>query len=145
LSLYLVGLPQWLILRRQIAHVAWWIAAMALGIGITHGLIDGTFLQGFVPLIMLGSGALLGVLQWLVTRRQVSHAIWWILVSALGWYIAYLLALSAVYANGLRTVAWTQAAGAQEHGLFGLIFGAVYGTLSGLLWLYLLRRKGGVA
>jgi hypothetical protein len=73
----LAGLPQWLLPRRHLALSAWWITAVALGIGVTHGLVDGSSSwTAFLPLVMLVSGTILGVLQWLVTRRQVAWAVW---------------------------------------------------------------------
>jgi hypothetical protein len=143
----LAGLPQWLLLRRYLALSAWWIAAMALGIGLTHGLVDGyvAWTIFLLPLIMLVSGAVLGVLQWLVTRRLVPQAFWWIPVSALGWYLAWLVGTLALNASRMLGQEWTPLIGFQQHGLFSAVFGLAYGALSGAFWLYLLRRKGDVA
>jgi hypothetical protein len=121
---------------------AWWIAAIAWGIGMTHGLVEGSASwTGFLPLIMLVSGTVLGILQWLVTRRQVARAIWWIPVSALGWYLAWLLGTLTLNASGLLRQEWTPVIGSQQHGLFSAVFGLVYGALSGAFWVYLLRDK----
>jgi hypothetical protein len=142
----LAGLPQWLLLRRHLALSVWWIAAVALSIGLTHGLVDGSSSWPlFLPLIMLASGTVLGVSQWLATRRQVARAIGWIPVSALGWYLAWLLGALALNASGLLGQEWTPVIGSQQHGLFSAVFGLVYGALSGGFWLYLLRRKGDAA
>jgi phosphoglycerol transferase MdoB-like AlkP superfamily enzyme len=139
----LAGAPQWLLLRRHLPLSAWWITAVALGIGLTHGLVDGSASwAAFLPLIMLVSGIVLGVLQWLVTRRQFARAVWWIPVCALGWYLAWLLGALTLKASGLLGQEWTPVIGSQQHGLFSAIFGLVYGALSGVFWLYLLRRKG---
>jgi len=98
----LTGLPQWLLLRRHLALSAWWIMTVALGIGVTHGLVDGSASwTAFQPVIMLFSGTVLGALQWLVTRRQVAWAVWWIPVSALGWFLAWLLGALTLNASGL--------------------------------------------
>lgn len=141
----LAGLPQWLLPRRHLALSAWWITAVALGIGVTHGLVDGSSSwTAFLPLVMLVSGTILGVLQWLVTRRQVAWAVWWIPVSALGWYLAWLLGALTLNASRLLSQEWTPVIGSQQHGLFSAVFGLVYGVLSGSFWLYLLR-KGKVA
>jgi hypothetical protein len=138
----LTGLPQWLLLRRHLALSAGWIAAMAVGIGLTHGLVDGygVWTIFLLPLIMLVSGVILGVLQWFVTRRQVGQALWWIPVSALGWYVAWLLGELALNASGLLSRVWTPSDYPQQHALFSAVFGLAYGALSSAFWLYLLRK-----
>ena len=141
----LVGLLQWLILQRYLARAAWWIAVTAVGIGVTHALLDGAPRAEFTPLFMLVSGLLLGVLQWIVLRNHVGQAVWWIPVSIVGWYLAWLLGMLALNASGLLSLEWAPSIGAQQHGFFSLAFGVAYGALSGVFWLWLLREQKAAA
>ena len=88
------AIMQWVALRQFVSP--WWIAAtfaawamfwavnLAGFLGRGSGVI-GKILEG------IGHGALfgglLGFLQWLVLRRQVQNAYWWIIATILGWSI----------------------------------------------------------
>jgi hypothetical protein len=79
-----IGILQWLVLKQRIRRDWQWIVATA--IGWTAGvLIDFVlppeldFFSGFLL------GATTGMAQWLVLRREVHWAGWWIPISALGW------------------------------------------------------------
>lgn len=87
----LIGLLQWLMLRKYIGGSIRWVLAsfggVFLGAQIVGrvrefdpdlGLILGVSLFGF----------LVGILQWLVIRRQVLHSWLWIPASTIGWLIA---------------------------------------------------------
>jgi hypothetical protein len=83
-----LGTMQWLVLRRHVARAGWWIGATALG-GTAVGVVAGT-LGDVVAVVglVIGygvMGAILGVLQWLVLRRQIDRAWWWLAVSPAGW------------------------------------------------------------
>ena len=91
-----VGILQWLILRKRVHRAGWWIPACAMGIAvgrvaseavittISHTLEvpksvvrDYTsFTSGFVIVI--------GVMQWLILRQWVRRAGWWILARCIG-------------------------------------------------------------
>ena len=85
------------------------------------------------------AGASLGVAQWLVLRRQLSRAAWWVLASIVGGAL-YGGAGRAVYGAvfGVVGVALGTAVG-KPIGL--IVFAAVFGASVGVAqWLYL-RRK----
>ncbi len=102
----LVGLFQWLVLRRRIAGLGMWIPATAVGFGIVYLLKAAYFLlrlsetsgfqerlqQPFLPYFFIATpilGALfIALAQWLVMRREVSHSGWWVLIVPLGTILA---------------------------------------------------------
>ena len=80
-----VGIAQWLVLRMKIPNAYWWILATAAG-----WIVGRLIAIGFFPPeygILAGSviGAAMGSFQWLIMRRYVNRAYWWIILSILGW------------------------------------------------------------
>ncbi len=76
----------------------------------------------------LGIGLIIGFTQWLVLRRYVSQAGWWILVTALGWGIGW-----SIIVSGFIIPA--------DLGLSSSVFsGALLGLTVGLGQWFLLRR-----
>ncbi len=117
----LVGALQWLVIRPHVARASRWMLA-SLGAAIFVGVV--VFGVGSVDADagwVVGTGlfgAAAGVLQWLVLRREVPRAGWWVLASTLGW-VAGVPAGESVGWNGL---------------------GAVYGVVTGTVLVWLLRR-----
>ena len=62
-----VGLAQWLVLRRRLDGVGWWIPATLAA----------------SPVIWFGPWV--GLLQWLVLRRKLARSGWWIVGCAATW------------------------------------------------------------
>jgi hypothetical protein len=89
------GLLQYLLLRRYLQRMGWWIATTTLGWSLAF--IGGSLLyrasyttldvnsMGFVALSIVLVGGAIGLAQWLVLRRRVRYAAWWILANVLGW------------------------------------------------------------
>jgi hypothetical protein len=104
-----LGILQSVVLQPHIARAWRWIPASALGWGLGWALAlliipaPLEFLAGIVI------GGALGLAQWLVLRRAVHWAGWWIVVSALGWMTGLSLLpgalLSGVLAGLLTGVA----------------------------------------
>lgn len=119
-----LGSLQALVLRRSLAQPGWWLAATAAG--WTAGFGVGTAAAAELGLtefqfgLLAGAitGAAAGLLQWLVLRRMVTQAGWWIPASIFAW------SSSLLYFN--PGVSWLGA-------FYGLLSGMVTGTL--LLWL----------
>jgi hypothetical protein len=94
-----VGTMQWLVLRRHICRAGWWVLASVLGMGLGFALVravtpalsrvGGGLAYGVVNGAAVGT--LVGTMQWLVLRRPVSRAGWWVLVSALGMGVSFAL------------------------------------------------------
>jgi hypothetical protein len=126
-----IGVIQWALLRERVSMSARWIAVStgalavpALGIfvpGIAVLVFYGWLMAAQIPLCTAAAGAWFGFWQWLVLRRELRHAIWWIPATSLGW-----LAFS------LQRWPFTL-----SHATIGVIAGAVSGTM--LVWL--LRRS----
>jgi len=81
------GFMQWLVLRRRIAGTGWWVPASTLGFPIALVMAVGAMRLGGIPSpILLGVlfGVLSGILPWLVLRRQLARAGWWVPAHLLG-------------------------------------------------------------
>ncbi len=139
-----VGLVQWLVLRRQISRAGWWILASAAGLAVATGagivvawltgysieLANFAVLGRWVAVAALG-GAVIGILQWFVLRRQVSRASWWVLASTLGW-------ASCMAVAGAGMIATQMGLGPLLRSLIG--GGVVLGAVTGGALIRLLRQ-----
>lgn len=96
------GFPQYLLLRRYLPRMRWWIAATVLGWLLPFAvlrLFSATLSPAldvdsmwFVVLAIALIGGSIGLTQWLVLRQRVRRAAWWILASVLGWGMVRLVA-----------------------------------------------------
>jgi hypothetical protein len=90
-----VGIAQWLVLRWDVTRAGWWVLAsivgLAVGMGVAEVVDSATDLGGAVVGAVVGASV--GIAQWLVLRRQVARAGWWVLASSVG-LAATFLALS---------------------------------------------------
>jgi hypothetical protein len=98
LLVLLTGLLQYLLLRRYLPRMGWWIAATALGwpLGIAVVYVGYAIWPDALNANSTWSaalvGAVIGLAQCLVLRRRVPRAGWWVLASALGWGLVRLIA-----------------------------------------------------
>ncbi len=132
-----VGALQWLMLRRQLAGAAWWIVASLVSGVVAGGVIygvggDAGFTAEVTRDLDVGwvveaglYGVVLGVLQWLVLRRQVALSGLWVLASTVGWIVGDPVCSSLMDFGALSWV----------------VFGAVYGAITGLVLMWLLRQS----
>lgn len=107
----LIGVLQWLVLRRHVSRAGWWVVSSLGAVAVVGLVIFG--LGAFDPDVgwFLGVGLFgmaAGMLQWVILRGQLPRAAWWIVASAVGWILGMPLgdvngppALGAVY--GLAT------------------------------------------
>ncbi|MCA1995588.1 MAG: hypothetical protein LDL41_26595 [Coleofasciculus sp. S288] len=142
-----LGITQWLVLRQHIPKAGWWILATTLG-GVV-ALYLGSAVSFFTTSILwIGSGvvggavggAILGLAQWLVLRRHVSQAGWWIAASAValavgaGWLV-YLGIESAFTFDAsmdlIQIIRWSG---------MGALSGAIGGAIKGGALVWLLRQ-----
>ena len=96
----LMGFGQWLVLRRWVDRAWWWI--LAAGAGWGGASVLGTTAYGIfaaelrwevvgiattLPVLFFGAG----LFQWLLLRRWVRRAGWWLLASGLSWIVPFAL------------------------------------------------------
>ena len=127
-----VGAAQWLVLRRQGARTGWWVLASAVGWfvamrvgGFLDEVLDWTlwYVSGVV------GGAVVGAAQWLVLRQRVARAGWWVLPTVAGWVMFWFGAAMVFEINVFLGVVVVE-----------LIFGALYGAITGSMLVWLLQQ-----
>ena len=92
-----------------------------------------SFFLASLPII----AAVVGILQWLFMRRQVTHSVLWIPASSLGWAVAHsewMWDLDFGLAPGIATVVVRRA-----------LLGPAFGAFTGICLILLLKDKGGQA
>ncbi len=156
----IVGTAQWLVLRRPLKSMKWltWALATALGACVAWilGMIPSTLLftgsdtGGAVPAQMsdlmtyalaatmgIVLGTILGVPQWLVLRRHLPKAGWWVLANALAWMLGMVVVFmgtSFIPEEGITgQIALLLL-------LFVIAAGAFVGAVHGLVLIWLLRQ-----
>jgi hypothetical protein len=121
------GAVQWLVLRQFGVDTRGWIAASGIGMAISMPIaILIAVTTRPQPGILLGGplvGGIVGLAQWLILRRHVAQAGWWVLASALG-FTAFFAAAQLLGGEGREIIAVTAA---------GLLLGVI--TASALVWL----------
>ncbi|QSJ19248.1 hypothetical protein JYQ62_11275 [Nostoc sp. UHCC 0702] len=147
------GVTQWLVLRRYIRHLGWWILLSAYGWVIAFVLINvvgaRSWIFSLIPpggelaigdelintqilwtrvLVRLLEWVVIAILQWLLLRRYIPHASWWIFASALGGAVK----------GGVEPVVRLLTAIDE----LGTIAGAVaYGLVTGVVLVLLLKHQ----
>ena len=148
------GVLQWLVLRRRIARAGWWVPATVLVSAVVGGVIvavgssggrgwnvtwsadPGRVVVGLAGMSLFGT--MLGVLQWLVLRRRVARAGWWVLAGGVGWVAG--APLGAVLGGGLSGFLGWSGSGTIDWALTWAGVGAVYGAITGRVLVWLLRQ-----
>lgn len=130
---FMLGLAQWIVLRRQMRKSGGWVVATVFACAIIWA-IPWSLNRSLEKIL---SGLLLGFLQWLVLRRRYQGVYWWIVVSSLSWTAGEQASqwmvqspLTAIFSS------YRELAGVVMNGL-------VYGGLSGSVLAYffqVLRR-----
>jgi drug/metabolite transporter (DMT)-like permease len=126
---------QYGLLRLYVPKMGGWILATLAGsllVFVTMTLLTRVFETAFLnlwngALAFATIGGLIGLSQWILLRRRISKAGWWILASILGWGLAVLGSLTEVR-NG--------SALAQI-----LTFSLSPAIVAGFAWWYLLRPE----
>jgi hypothetical protein len=131
------GFMQWLVIRRRIAGTGWWVPASTLGFPVALVIAVGAMRLGGIPSpILLGVlfGVVSGILPWLVLRRQLARAGWWVPAHLLGSLVGGamgIVAFHAVSLIGFYQFVWAAA---------GAMFGAGLGAITGITLVWLLRH-----
>jgi hypothetical protein len=94
-----VGLAQWLVLRRRLPLSPWWVAltagGMSAGLALGVGLLGIDTAGAVLPLRGLITGVAIGLAQYLALRGLTPRAPAWALVVALGWAVGWLVTRAA--------------------------------------------------
>ena len=153
------GMLQWLVLRQRMDRAGWWVLATALasaGVGalivavgssggrgwnVTWSADPGRVVVGLAGMSLFGT--VLGTLQWLVLRRRIARAGWWVLAGGMGWIVG--APLGAVLGGGLSGVLGWAGSGAIDWALTWAGVGAVYGAITGRVLVWLLRQPAPAA
>lgn len=132
------GYFQWVVLRERIARAGLWGLASAIGFGLAIGVVITTGTGRNFPvsgLLMAGIfGTVSGMLQWLILRRRVQRAGWWLMATLFG----SLVGAIAVPIAGVIFDAGNWSLGVM---IFGLVFGAGNGAITGAALVWLLRQS----
>lgn len=92
LSFTAMGSVQWLLLRQKIERSGWWIPASSLGgviVAVLYFALMGVVSEAANEIVHNGvAGAVVGLLQWRILRRQVAGAHLWIPATAVAFIIA---------------------------------------------------------
>jgi hypothetical protein len=134
-----VGGGQWLVLRRVLPRSGGWVWASAVGAAVSvavmflafwasGGATDGASALD-LGVVGAAGGAALGAVQWLVLRRLVHRAGWWVPANAAGVGVGALLYI-------LLTRGGSSLTGVLAGGCAG---GAAYGLVTGTALFCLLR------
>ena len=132
------GYFQWVVLRERIAGAGLWGLASALGFGLAMGAPlaadpeENSAMAGF--LVGAVFGLVSGILQWLILRRKILRAGWWLLANFLGSLVGTIafpiaVAISETDNWGLAII------------VFGMGLGAGYGAITGAALVWLLRQS----
>ena len=120
---------QYILLRRCLPKMGWWIVATGLGWMSVWVILQMSFSWfGSNFNLILGFsliGTLIGFFQWLLLRQRLPKATWWILANTLGWGLA---------AFGMYTPVKNGSILAQLS-----LVGFVPALITGFAWWYLLK------
>jgi hypothetical protein len=156
----ILGLAQWLVLRRYIRNVGGWLIAtivgalLAWGVGSlvdvlmtlfialspkvagakTIALLEGVFLLG------AGVGTIIGFTQWIVLERHIRQSFLWIFANTFAWAFGLVIAFISVGMTQLNRfsretiIAWIAT---------GTAMGIVIGSITGITLIWLLTSRQG--
>lgn len=172
----ITGLAQWALLRRWFQTARWWVLVTAgclMAGSYTFFFVGNIVQRAFVPfpsgfltgpyvpppfvsvIAASGPGAILGVGQWLVLRRQMRRFGWWIVANIIAWPIGIILTF---WVNDLlQAWTWSPCGGLYAWSSIPnwflssylsiwdlpnlLALGVVVGTLTGLVLIYAQRMS----
>lgn len=139
----MVGGLQWLALRRTVQQFSGWRWTLATALGTALPWALGMSMRSSLSLsqgndeAVLGAMLLLGVLtgvalggaQWLVLRRILRQAGWWIPASILAWLQGLVVLMSGASLIQTQTPLWSLLL---ISGVTGLVIGSLVGIITGI-------------
>ena len=137
----IVGLAQWLALRRFLTATSDWIWAggASWSVGYVAGLfliqnIPGTVFAGIAGYLLFG--AIVALVQWPLLRREIPHLFVWMIASSIGWALGFWAsqAVLPLFLNG-PTIA-----PAVSTAVIAVTSGLVAGAITGLALVWIVRE-----
>jgi hypothetical protein len=138
----IVGIAQGFILRRQIS-AGWWVLASMVGLAVSLALVFTVVFALNMGAVGAVVGASVGIAQWLVLRRRVYRASWWVLANTVGVAVGGALGVAvggAVVASAGGGVGEVEAL-AVGIAMAIAMGGIWYGAFTGSVMVWLLRRS----
>jgi hypothetical protein len=132
------SLLQRLVSRRFAFRAGWWVLATAVGVGVTHAIGDAAPSPVTYAMLAVLAGAVVGILQWVVLRRLVKRAGWWVIASIVGWFVGLIVGMFLANSAGLTTSTGLEDWRTQ-HAIVGLVAGVVSGAITGIMLVWLFR------
>ena len=80
-----IGILQWFLLQRRFKQAWQWILATTVGYTLGSAISNFAIPQGMDFLAGLLIGLTTGSAQWLILRREVHWAGWWIAINVIAW------------------------------------------------------------
>lgn len=136
----MLGVAQWVLLRRYIKNAKRWLLTTFIGLGVMHSIGDafpfGQYLLGATIL----SAVLMSVMQWRILRDVLTRPSLWMTVNIIGWTGGYLIGIWLLNVTRLFPRAWTPTLGATQHAVLGATQGLVYAIVTGIVFVWLLSN-----
>lgn len=82
---FFVGMFQWLVLQGRITHPWRWVIATIIGWTIGYLITLFGVFRPFEILDGVVIGLITGIAQWVILRRELYLAGWWIIFSVMAW------------------------------------------------------------
>lgn len=130
------GFAQWVVLRERISGAGWWILASAMGFAAVFGLsraVPSNNPATIGSIMAAAFGLVCGIPQWLILRRTVARAGWWVFANILGLLageIGFPIAIAISATNDDLNML-----------VVALVFAAGYGAITGAALVWLLRQS----
>jgi hypothetical protein len=135
------GIVQWFVLRQYIARSGGWVLATAVSYTLATVAAPLIFSLPYSDPAVAGmvtfaavAGIVGGILQWLVLRRKIPHAGWWMLASILG------LVLGMGIGGPVAMTLGQAGRELEATVVFGILFGVGVGAIPGAALVWLLKH-----
>ena len=139
-----LGLSQALIMRSYLLHEKWlaWLGVSMLGVvlGLVALICANFAVSPGPPVGFVLPGAFLGFSQWLVLRRYIPDAGWWILGSAVAWSLGLATGWLVLGMMGSDCLPFYPPDAAISWSLAWALTMRVFGCITGLFLSWLVHR-----
>lgn len=152
------GAVQWFVLRPWLSSLRGWVLATSFGSAIALVLVNSLWsvtlmppsegvigmmmpLTSMLPKYVFSgiTGIILGAAQWVILRRKISHAGWWVLLSGLGLLAGEILVAEAQSVLGPTGIDVSQNAWNPSFWVISSLSTVIYAAITGF---FLVRCLG---